>query len=377
MVNRFAGDTRRRATPASTCCSRPEQIPRLGEWLALAAAAAAAPRQPGRGPSSPSGGLDRSLTTGPWAYLKISDGCSNCCHYCLIPRSAGRTPAAASRPCSTRRAPSSTPGARELNLVGQDITRYGEGRRGGGLPGLVRAIGGAPGGLPGPPALPAPRARRRRDPRALRREVERLLRLPRHPDPARELPRAAADEPALRPARALAHSSTALRARVPGIALRTTVMVGYPGEGRREFAELLAFLARAPLREPRRLRLLAPAGDEGRGAAGRRLPRRGRGALPRGDDAAGGRPPSGSGRSRRGTETEALLLEPAFERTTVWTGRTAWQAPEVDGQIVARGARGSGDLGRACASPAARRTTSRGASCPVADGGVSNPCPRP
>jgi len=36
-------------------------------------------------------------------------------------------------------------GVRELNLVGQDITRFGEDRRGRGLASLVRAVGGAPG----------------------------------------------------------------------------------------------------------------------------------------------------------------------------------------------------------------------------------------
>ena len=35
-----------------------------------------------------------------------------------------------------------------------------------------------------------------------------------------------------------------IRAEVPGIALRTTLMVGYPGEGDEEFAELMDFVSK-------------------------------------------------------------------------------------------------------------------------------------
>src|SRR5512138_334018 len=59
------------------------------------------------------------------AYLKIAEGCSNCCSYCVIPSLRG---AFRSRPPKlvleeARRLVAN--GARELNLVAQDITRYG------------------------------------------------------------------------------------------------------------------------------------------------------------------------------------------------------------------------------------------------------------
>ena len=42
--------------------------------------------------------------------------------------------------------------------------------------------------------------------------------------------------------RALVDLLAAIRERVPGIALRTTLIVGYPDEGEKEFAELLDFV---------------------------------------------------------------------------------------------------------------------------------------
>lgn len=45
---------------------------------------------------------------------------------------------------------------------------------------------------------------------------------------------------------------------------------------------------------------------------------------------------------RVGSTTEALLLAPEPGRTTVWKGRTPWQAPEVDGCIRVRGRAAAG-----------------------------------
>jgi ribosomal protein S12 methylthiotransferase len=71
-------------------------------------------------------GRSRVLTTRPWtAYLRIADGCDNRCTYCAIPdirggfrsRSEGSILAEAKKLAET--------GVKELNLVAQDVTRYG------------------------------------------------------------------------------------------------------------------------------------------------------------------------------------------------------------------------------------------------------------
>lgn len=59
------------------------------------------------------------------AYLKIAEGCSNCCSYCVIPSLRG---AFRSRPLESVLAEARSlvaGGAREINLIAQDITTYG------------------------------------------------------------------------------------------------------------------------------------------------------------------------------------------------------------------------------------------------------------
>jgi ribosomal protein S12 methylthiotransferase len=231
-------------------------------------------------------------------------------------------------------------GVRELNLVGQDITRFGEGRRGGGLPGLVRAVAALPGDfrvrllylhpervddavidlfaatpklcayLDVPIQHASTRVLRRMNRRYGRRDLERLF--------------------------------STLRGRVPGVALRTTVMVGYPGEGRREFAELLAFLRAHPFENLGAFTFSPQPGTRAAAMAG---------AAPQEEAEARYHEvmtlqaslASDLWERRVGQETEALLLAPEPGRTTVWTARTPWQAPEVDGRIRVRG---RGEAGR-------------------------------
>jgi ribosomal protein S12 methylthiotransferase len=332
MVNRFAAELAARY-PDVDLLLAPKQIPRLGEWLALAPPRPRRLGSPGRA-FLPGDGLERSLTTGPWAYLKVSDGCSNCCHYCLIPTIRGPH---ASRPRAAvldeARALIEA-GVREINLVGQDITRFGEGRRSGGLPVLVRAVAALPGDF-------------------------RLRLLYLHP--ARvddEIVRLFAETPKLcayldipiqhASSRVLARMNRryarrdlerlfdGLRGRIPGIALRTTVMVGHPGEGKREFSALLSFLRSHPFEN---LGAFVFSPQPGTKAA--TMP----GAVAREEAEARYHEvmslqaglASDLWERRIGLGTEALLLGPESGRATVWNARTPWQAPEVDGRIRVRG----------------------------------------
>lgn len=75
---------------------------------------------------------NRVLSTAPWtAYLRIADGCDNRCTYCAIPGIRGGF---RSRPADVildeARALADL-GVRELNLVAQDVTRYGLDDKGG------------------------------------------------------------------------------------------------------------------------------------------------------------------------------------------------------------------------------------------------------
>lgn len=71
-------------------------------------------------------GGERLLTTPQhWAYLKIADGCSNCCTYCAIPSIRGGF---RSRPMEEIVAEASllaSDGTKEIIIIAQDTTRYG------------------------------------------------------------------------------------------------------------------------------------------------------------------------------------------------------------------------------------------------------------
>ena len=84
-------------------------------------------------------GIKRVATTDGYAYLKIADGCSNHCTYCLIPKIRGKY---RSVPKEELIEEVKTLGnVRELILVAQDTTKYGEDlKEKSSLPELIRAL---------------------------------------------------------------------------------------------------------------------------------------------------------------------------------------------------------------------------------------------
>ena len=69
----------------------------------------------------------RALSTpGHWAYLKIADGCSNCCTYCAIPSIRGGFRSRKIEDIVEEARQLASLGVKELIIVAQDTTRYGE-----------------------------------------------------------------------------------------------------------------------------------------------------------------------------------------------------------------------------------------------------------
>ena len=69
----------------------------------------------------------RLMTTQPhFSYLKIADGCNNCCSYCTIPRIRGRYKSVSMPDLLKEANLLVNNGVKELILVAQDVTRYGE-----------------------------------------------------------------------------------------------------------------------------------------------------------------------------------------------------------------------------------------------------------
>ncbi|MBN1661237.1 MAG: 30S ribosomal protein S12 methylthiotransferase RimO [Anaerolineae bacterium] len=194
--------------------------------------------------------LRRSQAVGPAgarqgasAYLKIGEGCSAPCAFCAIPTIKGPS---ASRPAEdiVRDAVElAQEGAQEIILIAQDTTAYGRDRgERDALPDLVTEIlGAAPRELRWLRimyAYPGHVSRRLIEVMAGDTRVCHYLDLPlqhAHPDTLRRMRRPANVE-------STRQLIAALRAAMPDIALRTSFIVGYPGETRAEFQALLDFV---------------------------------------------------------------------------------------------------------------------------------------
>ena len=186
------------------------------------------------------GGRDR-LTPPYTAYFKIAEGCSNRCGYCIIPKLRGPYRSRQMDALLEEAQALSDAGVKELIVIAQDITKYGMD-----LPGHKRLL-----------------------PELLRRLCEMDFRWVRlhylYPDQITdELIDVIASEPKIvkyldiplqhvskRILRAMHRPGDGeefaaliadLRARIPGLVLRTSLIVGLPGETEEEFAELCTFL---------------------------------------------------------------------------------------------------------------------------------------
>ena len=68
----------------------------------------------------------RILSTPSWyAYLRIAEGCDNCCAYCVIPRLRGRYRSRPMNELLDEASELASAGVKELIVIAQDITRYG------------------------------------------------------------------------------------------------------------------------------------------------------------------------------------------------------------------------------------------------------------
>ena len=77
--------------------------------------------------SAPVSECGRLISTGPaWAYLLIAEGCDNRCSYCLIPSIRGRFRSRAPEDILAEADKLASWGYREIILVAQDLTRYGQ-----------------------------------------------------------------------------------------------------------------------------------------------------------------------------------------------------------------------------------------------------------
>jgi ribosomal protein S12 methylthiotransferase len=175
-------------------------------------------------------------------YLKISDGCDNACSYCAIPSIKGPMRSRSAEDIVREAAALAGDGAAEICLVAQDLTAYGRdaGLRGG----LVSLLDALETSLPGDIWLrllylqPSGVDRALLERVAGGRQVLPYLDIPiQHSAPGiLKLMNRRCDP------RNLAEIFMTARSIRSDFALRTTCMVGFPGETRSDFSSLMKFL---------------------------------------------------------------------------------------------------------------------------------------
>jgi ribosomal protein S12 methylthiotransferase len=186
----------------------------------------------------------RRTQTGPSAYLQISDGCHRKCAYCTIPAIRGPYRSRELADILAEAGELVALGARELVLIGQDITAWGRDLEGPEtLANVVRAVAA----VPGVEWLRLMYAQ----PDGVTDEL--LSAMAENPNVCRylDMPLQHASRDVLRAMRRSGDAETFLalidRARfvMPDITLRTTVIAGFPGETTRDVNELLRFIEAA------------------------------------------------------------------------------------------------------------------------------------
>lgn len=186
--------------------------------------------------------LERTLTTPQhYAYLKISEGCNRTCSYCAIPLITGKHRSRSMDDIETEVRKLSSQGVKEFQLIAQDLSFYGIDRyKEQKLAELVERLSDIPGveWLRLHYAYPAHfpygilKVMRERDnvckylDIALQHISDHMLKIMR-----RNITKEQTYELIRR-----------IREEVPGIHLRTTMLVGHPGETEQDFNELIEFL---------------------------------------------------------------------------------------------------------------------------------------
>jgi ribosomal protein S12 methylthiotransferase len=281
--------------------------------------------RPGR--SAPFESWERRTATPPWrAWLKVAEGCDHRCAYCLIPSIRGPLKVRPIEEVVMEAGRLVAAGAKELTLVAQDLAAWRD--RGLGLADLAKAVASI-GDLVWlrlmyayPERLSGPLVRSL----ASIGKLAPYLDVPfQHASPSvlRRMGRRASDPLAL---------AGRLRDWWPGLALRTTLMVGFPGETEADFDQLVRLVEEGRFDH---LGVFKFSPEEGARAAamGGQLPASVKERRRRALMARQRRVSLALNRARVGTETAVLVEGPSEDSDLVMTGRGPFQAPEVDGLI--------------------------------------------
>lgn len=272
----------------------------------------------------------KRLTDMPYAFLKIADGCDRKCTFCVIPDIKGPF---VSIPKETLLADAATlvaSGVREINLVAQDTTAYGRDRYA--HYGLAELLGDLS-AIPGDFWIRCLYCYPNGITDAL---IAQMVAQPKIA-PYLDMPLQHVSPPILkamgRPekARDVAALLSRLRKEIPSIVLRTTMLVGFPGETEEDHQLMLKFI------EEQRFEWLGAftySAEEGSPAARMRgrisgtVARRRREAVMELQAEI-----TEQFNQRREGSGDLVLIEEFDRELGLWKGRSRAEAPEVDGAV--------------------------------------------
>lgn len=271
----------------------------------------------------------RTVSTALYSYLKIAEGCSNCCAYCVIPSIRGPFRSRPMADIVSEAERLAAEGSREIILIAQDTTAWGRDLRGKPtLNGLLKRLCA----VEGPRwirllyAYPKNITAELLSTMAAEEKICRYL----------DIPVQHIDDRILRSMNRKGTSAfirkkiAEIRRAVPDVALRTSLIVGFPGETEEQFEGLLRFVKETRFES---LGVFTYSPEEGTDAA--RMP---------------GQVPEEEKVRRQGLIMEAqaaisdeinlarigaveeVLIEGKTDKTDFpFYGRTRFQAPEIDG----------------------------------------------
>ncbi len=272
------------------------------------------------------------------AYLKISEGCDRICAFCAIPAIRGSFQSRSRQSVLAEARQLAAAGVRELNLVAQDATAFGKDQTGRpDLASLLRDLDEVEGLDWIRPLYLYPTA--------VTDALIEVLASGKRVLPYVDVPLQHASDGVLR---AMKRGATAarqrelvarLRAGIPGVTLRTTFIVGFPGETDADFETLCDFVREARFD---RLGVFRYSDEEGTAAfgLGDKVPRKLARARHR-ELMAVQREIMREKLAAHVGQTLPVLVDEAGPRAR---GRLASQAPEIDGVVFLKGAAKAGDL---------------------------------
>jgi ribosomal protein S12 methylthiotransferase len=271
----------------------------------------------------------------PYAYVKIAEGCDMGCTFCAIPQFRGRH---RSRPLAdiVREVEGlAARGVQEAILVSQDTLAYGRDLPGNGdIGALLLALGDTRMPWIRPMYLHPAHVNDRLVQTWARARVVPYLDMPvQHADDAvlKSMRRAVT-------ARRMRDVVAQFRAAIPGVTVRTTVLVGFPGETDAAFERLLEFVDDVRFD---RLGVFTYSPEEGTpspGFAGQvdaEVAAERAARVQEAQDAIAWERAS----KLMGATVDVLVDGPSEDSAFDWEGRTAGQAPEIDGVVYLRGRR--------------------------------------